>query len=532
MVFSFQARKLYSLYGGLAVFAGGLFLLAIASFLKMQQLDNTLVDLNNQLNNAPFNISHLQPDISEMEGYRPDYTTPSRTTANITQINPVESVLTQIPKDTETPTKTVVDYTSLPGIVFLAILGFAGLDMGFDVTVSLSRALILENVPNFQHMHVLLLATVVQSSAGTSCSFIGCFDLPGTLGSTFKADGTAATLIFFCCVLLTASLVGFFLMGLASYRLGRARRGLAPHITTAHRLPSSTNSFNANATQSGESEADTVKPQLVRHRDGSRKSLLGHLEKVQEERPYIADILHTEEGDTSTRRLLLEDSLKLNYKSLNAKTVSVSQEDLSPGPALENAGIDSNSEPGYPNNVSNDLDPEVITEMSLSAQARTLATQHRTFDSTGVSTVLNAIRQSYSVSMSQRAGLGDFHARKLNQLEESQLRLNARKRKEARRKLKIKLAILCVSTFFTIGASMSFSVYASNTLNLGILHGDPTALPGTEGRENYERGLQLGAIGNLIMYTTFMTVSFGNNKIIEILGMLHNLDNLLFLTPN
>lgn len=491
-----KARKLFTMYAALGIFGGGLILLIVASFLKIQQIENTFGDLNNQ--------TVRLDSLSGVNGYN----------------------FTPTPATTNSLDETPLEYASLPGLIFLAIVGFAGLDVGFDVTVSLSRALILENVPSFQHMRVLVLATVVQSSAGTMSSTIGCFDLPGFLGTTFKTDGAAATLIFFCCIILFVTITGFFLMSVASYRL---RKKDVQIFSPSESLPflqsfstsqvsGVSTSLNANAVHS--EDAGQVTPYANPRRDVKRKLILGSQEQLVEERPYVPDILHTEEGDTSTRPLLLEDSLRVNYYStINAAAPTANyQDDQERNPTRMQRG---NPVGGSTSTLANSTyasgDTENPNPDMPKFRHRTVS-QSKAIDPAGVSTVLSVIRQSYSMSMSQRGALGDFHDRKLNQLREAQSKISAKEKEALRRKTKLRLVVLCMSTFFTIGASISCSVYSANTLNLGIMHGDPTALAGTEGRDNYEKGLQYGAIGNLILYISFMSVSLSNNKIIESIG--------------
>ena len=471
-------------------------------------------------------VPSLPQDLTTSLGEAMNFNATAQTISDSGALRPQDTTSESSEIPDKSFSETVLAYASLPAIVFISILGFAGIDMGFDVTVSLSRALILENVPKFQHMRVLVLASIVQSFAGTTCSAIGCFDLPGFLGSAFQTDGTAATLVFFCCILLSASIIGFILMSLASYRLGRRKINrasssaslLIPQTNSTSQFPGSSSSFNANISQSEDSEMEKVRPLVSRQREVKRKLPVGHLEQLQEEGSYVPDILHTEEGDTSTKPLLLEDSLKVHYSAINPTTAPLTEDH--PERQLlrvqsESRVGDSNNTPAGSFDVSSDV--EKPSEISLSAPLRS-TTQHKTFDSAGVSTVLNTIRQSYSMSLSQRGGLGDFHARKLSQLRAAQSKVSAREKEAARRQLRTRLIVLCISSFFAIGASISFSVYSSNALNLGILHGDPTALPGTQGRANYEQGLRMGAIGNFIMYVSFLCVSLNNSRIIETIG--------------
>ncbi|RUS69906.1 hypothetical protein EGW08_022334 [Elysia chlorotica] len=510
-----KARKLYSLYAGLGVFGTGLILMIVVSFLKMRQLDSILDTLDTPAHGVTSTLPLAPLDLTRslVQGVT-DNSTHSTAPLPYPAVSgnpPGHAPMHGSPAShDETFTERIMGYASLPAMVFISIVGFAAIDMGFDLTVSLSRALILENVPKFQHMNVLVLATVVQAFAGTTCSAIGCFDLSTFLGSAFNTDGTAALLVFFCCILLGASIIGFVLMTLASYKLNKSRlaraasfssvKTLIPHSNSTSMFPNASSSFNANISQSEDSEMDKLKTHVSRPRDVKRKLTIGQLEHLQEESSYVPDILHTEEGDTCTKPLLLEDSLRAHYSAINAAANSTAEYNNTQG-----------------DSVNESSDAERPAEISLSAPNRATG-QNSAFDNVGVSTVLNTIRQSYSMSMSQRGGLGEFHNRKLTQLREAQSKISAREREAARSKLRKRLTVLCISSFFTIGASISSSVYSSNTLNLGILHGDPTGLPGTEGRANYERGLQMGAIGNFIMYTSFMAVSLSNNRIIESIG--------------
>lgn len=95
-----------------------------------------------------------------------------------------------------------IDYAHLPVTVFLSILGFTMLDIGFDLSISITRALIVDITPPSQQTRLLITATVAQSMAGTIFSLIGCFDMPHILEGFFHVEGVAATLLFFCFLLL------------------------------------------------------------------------------------------------------------------------------------------------------------------------------------------------------------------------------------------------------------------------------------------------------------------------------------------
>ncbi|CAG5116753.1 unnamed protein product [Candidula unifasciata] len=489
-----KLRKMLALYVAMAGFLCGLGLLIACGFVK----------LASQGFPSTNNITGLPNMTVSTE---PTFEVPGNFSGNswVSSLNA---------EATTAKSSEVGQHSDIPATAFMSITGFALIDIGFDMSVSLTRAFILENTPTFQHTRLLVLATVVASMAGTTFSIIGCFDFPRILGPIFQVEGVAAALIFFCSLLITTTIIGYSCTTITGILISRQPQ--ASDTTSDHR----TASFH----QSQQSR-DPGTPRVSRRRIRGRSQ--SQLQKLREDRPYVPDILHTEQGDTSTRPLLLEDSTKgYNYSAIsNGSAVLYSIKDMVDGSssdtevatnnALRTSSMDDVSQTEPDNKDKVDTQDNKVDDVSDTEDAVMPLYEQQHVDS-NVSAVLAAIRQSYSMSMSvMQSPLGDFHNRKLQQLQEKR---PTGQGTDSKARLKTRLAILTVSSFFTVGSSLGFIVYVSNTLTVGIFHGDPTAAVGTEGYQLYEKGLQTAALGNLVLYSAYMLVSLNNTKIIDLIG--------------
>ncbi|GFO02180.1 proton-associated sugar transporter a [Plakobranchus ocellatus] len=496
-----RKRKLLTLIVGLCVFLSGPLLLSSASLIKIHRMNKFSRLIHNCSKENLHGLSNYS--VNDFGGEIVD-----------TLILNNHTSASDRPFSIETK-ESILYNQSVTGIVLISILGFMGLDLGFDLIVSLSRASILESVPKCQHKFVLSLATIVQSLAGFSCSLIGCFDLPGFLGSRFHADGAAATLIFFCCVLIAVTLVGFSLMGLATFRLKRKRNDSNncsfPADLTLGELMSSKMCNDESLICSLVEKVDVAADSdyLKEQKLSNLAFVSSQLTKLLDNQLFASNTNFMEEFDHDKRTLLLQDNSNTNYCSINANHsyyesfyrsiqhhrqqethVNSSLEDTVNGRRVEKVSICNFSEHSQeipiPSNANSDLEERVTHEASLSLEDTSKPQREAHRENTGLEKI---------ASKEERPGVN-----------------------VCRRQLKKKLTILCVSSFFAMGAQMCVTVYAANALNTGIIHGDPVALPGTQGRERYELGLRLGSIGNLIQYASFMVVSLASTRISAALG--------------
>uniref|UniRef100_A0A0B7A8V8 Uncharacterized protein n=1 Tax=Arion vulgaris TaxID=1028688 RepID=A0A0B7A8V8_9EUPU len=489
-----KLRKLLSLFVGMGMFLCGLCLLVACGFIKLASKDViSFENITHSINNTPTYFPNISRDI---------------TTTDSTNLNLPTRETTQLPN--HEPENT----SGLPITAFMSIIGFALIDIGFDMSVSLTRAFILEITSATQHTRLLVMATVMASMAGTTFSFIGCFDFPEVLGSLFQVEGVAATLIFFCCLLFCVLIIGYSFTAVTGLLINVPKQLEKTH--TQHKEPSNQLALSR----------DTATPRTSRRRvlKGRTHS---QLHQLHENRPYVPDIHHTEERDLSTRPLLLEDSATINnysaitgsssfrYQIKDASEADTPTKKTVPRNILITTSID-NPIQGETTNLEFAENEENMDELSDLDDIGALMNEHSVVDN-GISAVLAAIKQSYSMSISvKQPPLGEFHNRKLEQLKGKNLAEG--KKSESKIFSNKRLVILTISSFFTNGSSLGFIIYSSNTLNIGILGGDPTALPGSEGYKQYERGLQTAALGNLVLYCSYMIVSISNNKIIDLIG--------------
>ncbi|GFR92979.1 Slc45 like protein [Elysia marginata] len=487
---------MFAMAGSLVVFVTGLVLLITSSFVKIRELKTVLGVLHGHMYNHTVGVLNDTQSINS--AYK---IANNRTVSHMEQTHTDESDSEELGEED----------SGVTAIIVMSILGFTCIDMGFDLTIALSRASILDVVPKFQHKQVLVLATIVQSVAGFICAAIGCLDLPGILGSIFNIDGTAATLVFFCCVLMTTSFISFSLMGFANYRLSRRKDNLSISTSSSYDTDSSTNNRRQSVVQAAFEQLE-------------EKGSLYRLKELQDNQVFASSTLPTGSADVYKRPLLLH-SLKTNYLTINkdgssgirCESDSYQQEAVINN--LEVNSLEGMKSPGIKEHGSASGANADNTESFLSCPS--IVKEHEGQENDEVSTVLEVINQPYSVSMTTLEALNVLEIGQIREDEDTTPKNktdSAESREERYKKMKKKLLILCISCFFTIGAAISYSMYAFNAFNLGIMHGDPSALPGSEGRQNYESGLRLGSFGNMVFYSAFLLISLSNARVIRMIG--------------
>ncbi|BFZ19461.1 hypothetical protein BsWGS_22500 [Bradybaena similaris] len=496
-------RKLCALFVGMIMFLCGMLLLIIAGFLKLQTLDAIYWSRHT---NSSFNDASL--------------TTPATLTAqgsSSISLNDTTTSQTLVTETTTSHSSEAVgaepssDY-QVSVTAILSMLAFSCVDIGFDISISLTRAFILASTPVIQHTRLLVMATVSASVAGSTFSLIGCFDFPGILQPIFHVEGVAATLIFFCSLLFCLILTGYSFTIITGHVITKRARELDTQFINNEKTA------NITVASSDQGTPSSNRRRLLKGKDQNKG------DQHSTSRPYVPDILHTEEGDASTRPLLLEDSLKAN----NYSALSISTSSLLPEYDPHDVHIHDKEISKYRNTpIDNATQCEDINdkeaEVSLlngdehkALQEDSDADKRKQQIGHGVSSLLEAFKKSYSMSLSTtQAPLGDFHTRKLENLQKDKPDDLKNGNKLFKNK---RLIILCFSCFFTFGSMYTFIIYISNALNIGIFKGDPTALPGTEAYDYYQAGLRTAALGNTVLYVTYMIISINNTRLIKLIG--------------
>uniref|UniRef100_A0A0B7A5T5 Uncharacterized protein n=1 Tax=Arion vulgaris TaxID=1028688 RepID=A0A0B7A5T5_9EUPU len=500
-----KKRKIFALIFGMSMFLCGLILLAVGGFIKLEKLDSLAENITsiNVSSTATYTTTHSIL-VDELYG-----------------ISSGDKVTTSRPLVTMATSLTNITHSSLPDTggnsevavtAILSIIGFSLIDIGFDMSISLARAFILESAPKFQHTRLLVMSTASASIAGTTFSMIGCFDFPGALEPLFHVEGVAVTLIFFCALLICVLITGY-----------------SSTIITGHVIHIRSKDVHNNSKK-------TIAPSLVDVDDGtkihkrrrlSKGGINNRTELHHTDRRYVPDILHTEEGDSTTRPLLLEDSLKShNYSTMSLSTSSIIRakdihETMFPIKETNSENIHVNNPNDNESKVKdshNKITADVTRPPNDCNKHENISKdeqKERQNDNEEplVFTAVNSNSMSMSVGQSP---LGEFYSRKLQHLNKKQLE-RGKKKSDFKVFMNKRLVILCLSCFFTFGALVTFTFYISNALNIGIFHGDPTALPGTVAYDQYQAGLRIAALGNLVLYITYMVISLNNTRIIKLI---------------
>ncbi|CAG5116752.1 unnamed protein product [Candidula unifasciata] len=462
-----KRRKMISLFVGMVSFQAGIIILLVSGLLKMSLLREALhsVEAETSLSTPGVPMALDVGDEYNVSGHPAPFIDWSHTNE------------TKTLKDSDTNKDN-----GLPTTAYLAICGFAFVDIGYDSTMPLSRAYILESVPMFQHVKLLVMATLVQAASGTLFSLLGVVDLSDALGQAFHVDGTSAVLIFLCTLLFIAVTGGFMSTTLTGYFL--TKKATQMRLETA--------------------QVDSAR-RTTSELPGRRRLI-----------SYKPHILNTDSADALKSPLLHSDKPVSTYATLNKMSSS----------AHSLVSLD------------DDLKPRRVTDShklyrSVSVDSKPWGETRHPSHSTAVPELDESNMQDDSCVLSRESQKSNPISEAANLTTEIPAKELHPNRDDGKARMKKKLIILSASTFFTFGASISFLYYAANAVTLGIYHGDPGALQGSEGKHLYDKGLQTAALGNLSFYILFTITSIVNSRLIEFAGekLLFVIFHLVFIIP-
>ena len=448
---------------------------------------------------------------------------------------------------TSPPSVQEAYYVPLTGV--FGILGFATLDIGFDMGSPMVRAFILEHSPSSQHTNLLVTATQLAALAGLLMSSMGVFDLPGAIEAMFGVDGTAGTFILMLTVILVI-VITFF--GCSVWTGISFRRTALSNVVTENYevginkgtagsrrklINSSTNSSHQPAELINgrmEYKKHIYRPALWRSKSsgyGQDKEESGPL------RPGKGTEIHNEmagsvTSDDKTPLLFKPSTSATNdhftYLSCSLSVASIADAEFNPtlphpkfpdpGDSLGFSQSHSMLE-GIPEHPSTQtpfspvkerdhhLDDELYCdrfhgiENLITSSSFTDTYAPDTVDS-GTANVPHRLskhpnRTKLSSSI-QTAGMSAPPTR-------AQL-FNKR------------LVILIISTAFSVSSVLGICLYSSNAVTLGIYGADPTAEVGTRENLSYKRGLRTAALGNVVFYLSYFLSCVANNKSLKIFG--------------
>ena len=80
------------------------------------------------------------------------------------------------------------------------------------------------------------------------------------------------------------------------------------------------------------------------------------------------------------------------------------------------------------------------------------------------------------------------------------------------------LVFICLVTFFSSGTSISFEVYFSTFLSVGVFKGDPEAPLGSDPKHHFDQGTMVASEGTLIFMVTFFLYNFVHWEVVQRIG--------------
>ena len=351
------------------------------------------------------------------------------------------------------------EYERVPTTAILGIVGFGLTDMAYDLATPAVKSFVLDTLPTHQHNAVLATSTVLQGLGGTAVTLIGVCDLPAIVGYTFKVDGIAGTLLLLCGILVLTLIISFSITLISGKVIGR---------WMAKRNPSKSKGYRGEDLTKSSFEVE--QHEQVKYRPLSTSSTescaLSLSYANRGESLYFSQETQDQqhEGPMSFKKKILS-----NFSCSDEKQCLLSY--------------------GDHRNVSQcSLGGNQHSEIQ---ETKSIWTQ------TSIGSHLSGHNLCESVSAA--VFHGDTRATK---------RILRNKR----------VITTCISCFFANGCLLCFSIYSPNALTIGIYKGDPLALPGLPGRELYEKGMRLGAVGILLMYTSTFISSMCNHKMMRMLG--------------
>ncbi|XP_035826507.1 uncharacterized protein LOC101849136 [Aplysia californica] len=483
-----------------------------------------------------------------------------------------------------------VEDGEIPMTGILGVAGFVLLDMGFDLSMSVNRAFILEVVPSFQHTRILVVATSVAATGGILFSSLGVFDLSGYLRSAFHVDGMAATILLLSlvqAVFVTASFGSSIFMGhLLHVRHSKSLKGTEEEAGTDH--PD---------TRGGPlvESAHSAYHHHHHHRPRSGSIMSSHRHSVSAIAESKLDNLSGDKQDAESDKQPLLSSKNNNMFNNGTKPLkeysTFSESNFtssvlgSLSETFEHPPSCDKPEVRHPNTAAGDTPTNLAQTQSWERGRDVTDFPYQRLDTTesveeketpeqcdhyddSISTssavgVIWSLANSLSLSVVKTdidiAPLGDFHSRKLAQLQynnnsSSSNNINSNttissitkdrvKNKKSKRSTSLlsssspsskprptssssaastssffnkRVLLFAAATFTSNGTLMSIAPFSANTLTVEILGGDPTATPGTQAYANYELGQRMGSLGILVYYCTYFLASLGNNKFLQL----------------
>ncbi|XP_005099223.1 uncharacterized protein LOC101848820 [Aplysia californica] len=495
---------------------------------------NVLPDTLNFLSNMPKNLLYTS---RILPGAYSVFKNTSSMSSNISFTHPDSSYITT----TIVPVDDISSELShLPVRVVLAILGFAFLALSFGVSMSPTRAFILEIVPSWQHSRILATATATSSVAGMCLSGMGLLNVPNLFGAVLHIDRMAGTLLFVCSFTGLFATLSFSITVCAGFWVKKTK---------------------TSAEMDSEDHVEQAGPEAPARRGCAgccfSSCKRGNNSHEYKEIPTEEDVsIKTHEdnfGNTAESKSRIENGYDQNSIHTSSLGFTPSQyfpdyqgsrndQQLEPSHTASEIGGEEYADCIYtPDDVDWEytLSDSDITAQAISAPNDNLGDfyQRQIHNKNNIQIGNKAISHETKTSQGWRLSNSFDHFQNIvsNTSEETVpfVSVNDKEispKNNANRAhtsssisagsnlFNKRLVILMIASFFSYGTLVAFKSFASNSLTIAVYKGDPKAAQGSEARENYERGLRMCSVGVFTYYVAYFILSFCNKKILDIAG--------------
>ncbi|RUS80595.1 hypothetical protein EGW08_011650 [Elysia chlorotica] len=348
-------------------------------------------------------------------------------------------------------------YDGVPATAILGMISFGLTGLAYDLGAPAVKSFALDTLPTHQHKAALATSTMLQGLGGTAITIIGAFDLPTIVENNFKMDGIAGTLLLMCVILVLTLVMSFAVTLISGKVIGLRMRNGSP--------------LNGKGNRTKKLARRSFEPEKIKNFKYSRLS-------TSSTESYALRLSYANSGDILY--LSYENrAQQISKKQIHTKSICSDEKQSLLGDSSDrNMGRWSGS-------CSNGGNQHSEREVTRNQWTQTSICSHPF-----------GLKKSESL-----IGGSGGHI---------QTRTSILRKKH--------FIITCISAFLGNGCLLCFSLYSPNTLTFSILKGDPLALPGSTGRQLYEKGMRFGAAGIMIMYFSMVISSMCSHQLMKMLG--------------
>ncbi|KAL8611000.1 hypothetical protein ACOMHN_042616 [Nucella lapillus] len=415
----------------------------------------------------------------------------------------------------------------VPFKAMLAMLGFVLIDVGFDGTSSFTKVYIATCSPVSERASALVVGMIMASAGGLFMSLLGMADMTSFLGPPFAKGGSGSLKVAMEAILVVVSV----LVGLPITLLtGRAIRASHTDLSVSlaeddhqhdHTLPNQTSRLPYWDQVSVEDNPGKHSPHHVDLFDTRGPN--GTLTLNEEEKRIVngASSLVEIRGDIVNpfKRVSYVEEIRENGTDfiegkvkvplgINTHLCGITGQMLDSPPSPENERVQED--------IHLHFNQKSLRKITANEEAKNFEKETEPYgrlsirhDSTGNGGPAMLLRHT------------EKSAPLKTTLEKETERMGEKakdKRTCCKRGVKVRIALIMVSTCLTVGMAFLFSVGISDYVAKAIYLGDPDAEPGTDSHVRYQEGLKVASRGFAVHYAAYILFNLLNPHLLSVLG--------------